>query len=1068
MSDLSELKEKWNNNAEGYKTKEIGSGVHDFISDVFQNSELFNLKIKAVKGGKNCFVHDTEAHINGRPDFIIFLDDICIPVEAKCYTRLKEGEKQILRYQLDWSNECKYGILTDGYTWRFYNNTLYREITLDKFIDNPTYLMDFWKDYINPENYYLSFFEKKGQLSLFQDFDIINVEDNREMFFEDITNLINRFKNKLDLGGYFKDFNEKERDKRATEISYAYFIQFILYKTLVDNSYINFEQEFKDRLECIYNSLVSKIYVVILAQISGISNTISEKIYRPFNDEQKFIKEKIQTILDKPKQTINDVSLWLDIIIFIRKYNFSNIRNDIFGFIYENYLKALYEDENKGQYFTDPAVVNFMLDEIGFTKEFIINEYMQYRADKTREMSISIIDPSCGSGTFLYSAVDRIINALDDNTENMSKVVESLINGNIFGLDIAEFPLYLAEMSILMRMLPLIVNQKYNNPVDKKIKVFKTKDSIAEFLDIGITATDVVEIKNCGQGELFDSKVLNLGYKSFVRNEDDLHEMKNSMVPPRRRFDFVIGNPPYIGLNKCYKDDVLFTQYMRINNKDGSPNENKILDMNNVYGINLHSIPGKPKKGRPNPNLYAFFIALGLALLKDNCKISYIIPQTILVDSDYDVLRYYLSNFTTIEKIITFPCKMFIERGIRQNTPVATSSLIFVINKKKPKKNHEVKIVNYHPYADAREIDFTSYLTEKNYSEKLLKQEDLRNSLTSWNFIKKDKRVNDFLQQYSKLPDLSRYYDHKKSQIYQLDKFYFDGGYGIDEQLLKDTADNYAYPKVNNHFFNIVDIKGYWPNSRNSQDKYFIALRQGSQGYNLLDCPYKIVWSYANTQRFFFSDKPLIWARNQFNAIGSADKKELLYLWGILNSKISNFVLNTVLRAENEDTLTIAIGIKNIKNEIHIPNIMNNSSLKDEILKISNDILEIELKRIRDYVDFSSLSIQNFEKIYVQADNLVLEKNLQCYKVKILKDKAHLINEIIKENFEKQNSISLSELKNTFCIDTELQTNLKNYLDDLIYCAYFNIKIKKIGFELAEEIHKYCIKHKFYDIIFSK
>lgn len=1065
MSDLQKLKEKWNNNSDGYKVKEIGSGVHDFVSDVFQNPELFNLKIKAVKGGKNCFVHDTEAQTNGRPDFIIFLDDISIPVEVKCYTRLQEGEKQILRYQLDWSKECKYGILTDGYTWRFYNNTLYRELTLDKFIDNPQYFIDFWNDYINPENYYLSFFENKGQLSLFPDFDIINVEDNREMFFEDITNLIKRFKNKLDLGGYFKDFDKKERDKKATEISYAYFIQFILYKTLVDNAYIGFKQEFKDRLDSVYNSLVSKTYVGILAQISGMSNVISEKIYRPFNDEQKFIKEKIQTILEKPKQTINDVSLWLDIIIFIRKYNFANIKNDIFGFIYENYLKALYLDENKGQYFTDPAVVNFMLDEIGFTTEYIKNEYAQYRADKTKEMKISIVDPSCGSGTFLYSAVDRIINALDDNTENMSKVIESLINGNIFGLDIAEFPLYLAEMSILMRMLPLIVNQKYNNPIDKKIKVFKTKDSIAEFLDIGITADDVVEIKNEGQGDLFDSSSLNLGYKSFVRNEDDLREMKNSMIPPRRRFDFVIGNPPYVGLNKCYKDDVLFTQYMRIKNKDGSINQSKMLDMNNVYGINLHSIPGNPKKGRPNPNLYAFFIALGLALLKEDSTISYIIPQTILVDNDYDVLRYYLSNFTTIEKIITFGGKMFIGRGVKQNTPVATSSLIFVIKKKKPFKKHKIKIINYLPYAKDKGIDINIYLAEKNYNEKCLKQEDLQNSLTSWNFIKKDEQINNFLQQYLKLSDLSIYYDHKKSQLNNMSPFYFDGGYGIDESLVKSTPDKYMYPKVNNNFFNIIDIQGYWPDERCSQENYYIALRQGSQGYNLLDSPYKIIWSYANTQRFFFSDKPLIWARNQFNAIGSDNKDELLYLFGLLNSKVSKFVLNTVLKAENEDTLTIAIGIKNIKNVIRLPNLQNRNDLKTEIEKISREILELELKTFKDYVDLSFLSIQNFEKVYIQNDNLVLENNNHSYKAKIQKDKLSIVTKAIEAIFQNHDNISLSELKNSYCIDSVYQNNLKSYLDDLVFCAYFNINIKKIDFAYAEKIHSDCLKHKFYKLV---
>ena len=58
--------------------------------------------------------------------------------------------------------------------------------------------------------------------------------------------------------------------------------------------------------------------------------------------------------------------------------------------------------------------------------------------------------------------------------------------------------------------------------------------------------------------------------------------------------------------------------------------------------------PNNGKKYAPKPNLYAFFIALGLALLKNDGKMAYIIPQTILTETDYDVLRYHLANRTTI------------------------------------------------------------------------------------------------------------------------------------------------------------------------------------------------------------------------------------------------------------------------------------------------------------------------------------------------------------------------------------------------------------------------------------
>jgi hypothetical protein len=71
---------------------------------------------------------------------------------------------------------------------------------------------------------------------------------------------------------------------------------------------------------------------------------------------------------------------------------------------------------------------------------------------------------------------------------------------------------------------------------------------------------------------------------------------------------------------------------------NGTAKKGKVK-LNNIYGVKLYSTPGNPKRYRPNPNLYAFFVALGLALLKDDAKLCYIIPQTFLVNADFDVFE---------------------------------------------------------------------------------------------------------------------------------------------------------------------------------------------------------------------------------------------------------------------------------------------------------------------------------------------------------------------------------------------------------------------------------------------
>jgi len=458
---VTQLKTKWNKEKEAYKIQELGSGVQIFVKDILQSEEIFalrkGLKSTSLEKRRNEFLEEEKTKAQRRADVAIYISsDIIIPVEIEKYQNIDAGTKQLLSYQTDLDK--KYGILTDGFTWRFYNNNIFRDFNLNQILDETELFLEFWKEYIKPEFYYLLFFEPFGQLPLIKE-ETLPVEQNRQMFFEDITKLIRGFKNKLQIEGYFNDLDRKTKGKQAVEITYAYIIQFVLYKTLVDNEFGKFGQNFNNIVKKIHQHLKENRYRDILGIIDGISVQISKNIYRPFIKEQEFINRKLLQLYRSVENKLSDVSPWLDIFVFIKKYNFANIENEIFGYIYENYLKELYEEGKKGQYFTDYAVVNFMLQQIGFTPDEIEKNY------KNNKNSISLIDPACGSGTFLYSAVNKIIKAFGNHSEEKSKQIEEIVSNNIFGLDIEEFPLYLAEMNTLMRMLPLIITEKYNNPV---------------------------------------------------------------------------------------------------------------------------------------------------------------------------------------------------------------------------------------------------------------------------------------------------------------------------------------------------------------------------------------------------------------------------------------------------------------------------------------------------------------------------------------------------------------------------------------------------------------------------
>jgi hypothetical protein len=1051
---ISQLRDLWRRESESYKTQEIGSGVQRFVKAVLECSRIFDL----VEGNlttppekrQNEFIHEKKTKQRRQADFVVYIDsDIVIPVEVEQLGKIWQGEEQLVEYQSDL--EKKYGILTDGYTWRFYNNNIFRSFTIDELLSKPEYFLEYWKEYIKPQYYYLSYFEETGQLQLIQE-DSKPIENYRQLFFRDITTLISSFRHKLQIEGFFEGLSRKEAEKKSTEIAYAYIIQFILYKTLVDNAFDDFAKDYEGRIKSIHKALQNLSYKEILVTIEGISHAISRNIYRPFNQEQEQIHSKILELYDQVKNELADVSPWLDILMFIKKYDFRSVRNEIFGYVYENYLKEIYEDEKRGQYYTDPAVVKFMLGQVGYKADKLKGKVKS--GDLTK---MSIVDPACGSGTFLYSSTSEIMNCFNTVTVRMSERIKEIVTSNVFGLDVAEFPLYLAEMSILMRMLPLLMKakDKYNDPLEKKIKVFLTEDSIAEFVGSNLITL--------GKQTTFPDKVIRPKFTSFMRTEEDLSEMKGSMTAfPRRRFDYVIANPPYISYNECARQGLLIFKLIK----------GKVVKLNDIYGVNLHSIPSAPKKYAPKPNLYAFFIALGLALLKDGGQLCYIVPQTMLSTGDLDVIRYHLARYWKIERIITFNHNLFVSRGLSQNKVVPTSSLIFVVNKNEPSRTHEVEIINYTGKAsDSIEDTLCNITIEKNTDRKFIPQSQLLESVTNWNFIKQSEAFGRFDAIYIKnsLP-MSIYYEHETAERTFGMRFYLDGGGTIDKRLLTTSAtDSYeVFHYKDNDYQNCLISRS---------DEFYpldgkVTFPQGSQGIATFQQRYKIVWRTKALKQFQFTESPILLINNQSLVLASNCKQEILYLLALLNSPVIRFVLEKNLRQENEKDFLVSI--KAIKKYVRVPKvtIATSIALKTEIITRTQEMLDLEKKTLADFVDFSEVLVQKFDDVTVSNNALILSYNSRTQDLKISGDSELVAAILIREfgaerSMLEQRSINLQALRNLQVIDRDRQKLLKGYIDDLVFSLYFGIKLQDYALEKASQIKAQCHKSDLYRLIES-
>jgi len=185
MLNIAGLKSKWNKEKDSYKKQEVGTGTQKFVKDVLKCQEIFALKegllSTELQKRNNEFVEENKTKAARKADVVVYINpEIIIPVEVEKYGGIEAGFGQLMQYQTDLDK--KYGILTDGFTWRFYNNAyLLKEFTINEIFSDTKLFLDFWQEYIKPEFYYLSFFEDRGQLKLLPE--DLSVEKSGRIFF---------------------------------------------------------------------------------------------------------------------------------------------------------------------------------------------------------------------------------------------------------------------------------------------------------------------------------------------------------------------------------------------------------------------------------------------------------------------------------------------------------------------------------------------------------------------------------------------------------------------------------------------------------------------------------------------------------------------------------------------------------------------------------------------------------------------------------------------------------------------------------------------------------------------
>lgn len=269
-------------------------------------------------------------------------------------------------------------------------------------------------------------------------------------------------------------------------------------------------------------------------------------------------------------------------------------------YIVENSIKNWLDDKRKELGEDDLPILNkkdyiFDIAKKNYTKNYRkhIEFWQQYR-EAVR--NIKIIDPACGSGAFLITAFEFLLNYnkyLDDKifdlvgtSDLFSDRTKEILQNNIFGVDLNKESVEITKLSLWLKT------------ADKNKTLASLENNI-----------------KCGNSLIDDPEIV--GNLAFNWKKEFLEIFTNG------GFDIVVGNPPYVSAEYISEIDKTF------------------------YEKNYYSAYGRQ-------NLYIIFYERAINLLKENGNLGFITPYTILKNMYYKEIREYILKNTSILEIIDF------------------------------------------------------------------------------------------------------------------------------------------------------------------------------------------------------------------------------------------------------------------------------------------------------------------------------------------------------------------------------------------------------------------------------
>jgi type I restriction-modification system DNA methylase subunit len=458
------------------------------------------------------------------------------------------------------------------------------------------------------------------------------------------------------LKGSFDKFIQSDKQKKGTAtVDYEFLHSLDTWRTYLANNIALRNTIGEDELNYVVQHIIDRIIFLRIAEdrsvepYGNLQETLKngifyENLLKQFHTaDQKynsglfdFNKDKISRTIEIDNKIIK--SIISDLYYPACPYEFSVLSVEILGSAYEQFLGKTISLSKTGRAVIEEKLEVRKAGGVYYTPQYIVDYIVKNTVGKSierktpKEISkIKIVDPACGSGSFLIGAYQYLLQYHKDYYTNFGKTSKGnkdnpltpegnlttaekkrILLNNIYGVDLDSNAVEVTKLSLLLKCM----EGETEASINTQLKLFHER--VLPTLDNNIKdGNSLINIDFYG-GEI------DFGQEKKVKPFNWRKAFPEVFM--QGGFDCVIGNPPYLG-GREWKED------------NGNAYE---------YFINKYEV------AEYQFDIYALFWEVGITLLKDEGLIGYITPNTWLNNQSNKKLRQYILRKTQILQIVDY------------------------------------------------------------------------------------------------------------------------------------------------------------------------------------------------------------------------------------------------------------------------------------------------------------------------------------------------------------------------------------------------------------------------------